>query len=74
MPQAAISPTDGMPAPKDHHRKMISVPLDMRDEIVEFRHAERLKTENAAYQELLRKGLEAYRREKAAGATKKPKG
>jgi hypothetical protein len=69
---------DGMPAPKGHHRKMLSVNLEMALAIRKLRFELELDSEADAYRLLLQKGLEAIQTERdergRAPAPTKPRG
>ena len=67
----AVEREGRVPAPKDHHRKMLSVEPDLAAAIRELCFELKMDSEAEVYRLLLRKGLEAIRTEREA---ERPKG
>jgi hypothetical protein len=53
-----------VPPPKDHVRKLVSLPPELAERVTDYRFERRLPSELAALRELIEKALDAADREK----------
>jgi hypothetical protein len=66
----ATRSAERMPPPKGYSRKLVSLPPELAERVVDYRFKHRLASETAAIRLLLEKALDAAEREEQQAARK----